>query len=61
MDNSAKGLVTNYGGGGGGYKTRGGGGHVRFTPTKKWGGGGKSFSMLKGEHKQFWGSFCAVA
>ena len=57
---AAKGLVTNYGEGG--YKTGRGGGHVKFYPYEKWGGGAeKVLAMLKGGHKQFWGSFYAVA
>ena len=32
-----------------------------FTPTKKGGGGGNSFSHVEGGHTKFWGSFYAVA
>ena len=56
-----KGLVTNCGEGGGGYKMGGGWGHVNFYPYKKGGGAEKVLAMLKGGHKQFWGSFYAVA
>ena len=46
-------------GGGGGYKT-GGGGHVKFYPYEK-GGAENVLAMLKGGHKEFWGSFYVEA
>ena len=44
----------------GGPTKREGGGMRSFTPTKR-GGGGKSFSHAEGGHNKFWGSFYAVA
>ena len=44
-----------------GYKTRGGGGYVKFYPYEKGEGAEKVLAILKGGHKKFWGSFCAVA
>ena len=52
-------LITGRGRGGG-YKTRGGGGACEVLPLQK-GGAEKVLAMLKGGHKQFWGSFYAVA
>ena len=50
-------LITGRGGG----LQNGRGGTLRFTPTKR-GGGGKSFSHAEGGgHNKFWGSFYAVA
>ena len=53
-----KGLVTNYGEGGGYKKV--GGGTREALPLRK-GGAEKVLAMLKGGHKQFWGSSYAVA
>ena len=50
--------VTNYGERG--ATKREGGGHVKFYPYEK-GKGGGSFSHADGGHKQFVGSFYAVA
>ena len=36
-----------------------GGGHVKFDPYET--GGEEVIAMLKGGHKQFWGSFYMVA
>ena len=44
---------------GGGYKM-GGGGACEVLPLRK-GRAEKVLAMLKGGHKQFWGSFYAVA
>ena len=49
-------LITGRGGG----LQNGRGGHVKFYPYEK-GGAEKVLAMLKGGHKQFWGSFYAVA
>ena len=60
-----KGLVTDYGEGGGLQNGRGGAREV--LPQRKGaggvgGGGAKNvLAMLKGGHKQFWGSFYVVA
>ena len=51
------GLVTNYGEGA--TKREGGGCKLSFIPIKR--RGRKSFSHAEGGHKQFWGSFYAVA
>ena len=56
----SKGLVVNYGErGGGGGATREGV-QVKFYPYEK-GVGGKSFSHIRGDTKQFWGSFITGA
>ena len=53
-------LITGMGGGGGRYKT-GGGGACEVLPLRKV-GAEEVLAMLKvGGHKQFWGSFYAVA